>query len=125
MVSRCKAAGVNIYVDGVINHMSGMDGAGTGTAGSQYDGGSQSYPGVPFSTNDFHKPICTIQNYNDPTEVSWRKQEAGLVPGEELLPGGPQRSGRRAGLCTGEDCRVPPGPCNAMLKFESQRKSVA
>jgi len=69
MVSRCKSVGVNIYVDGVINHMSGMDGSGSGTGGSQYDGGSQSYPGVPFSTNDFHKPICTISNYGDPTEV--------------------------------------------------------
>ena len=46
-----------------------MDGSGTGTGGSQYDGGSQSYPGVPFSTNDFHKPICTISDYGNPTEV--------------------------------------------------------
>ena len=47
-----------------------MDGSGTGTAGSSYDGGAQTYPGVPFSTNDFHKPICTIQNYGDPNEVT-------------------------------------------------------
>ena len=30
MVDRCKAAGVNIFVDAVINHMSGRDGAGEG-----------------------------------------------------------------------------------------------
>ena len=35
MVQRCKAAGVEIYVDAIINHMSAV-GAGTGVAGSQY-----------------------------------------------------------------------------------------
>merc|ERR1712123_544303 len=50
MVKRCKAVGVNVFVDGVINHMSGLDGVGTGTAGSSYNGGSQDYPGVPIST---------------------------------------------------------------------------
>ncbi|TMP38341.1 hypothetical protein CWB98_06305 [Pseudoalteromonas rubra] len=34
MVERCKAAGVNIYVDAVINHMA--HGSGTGVAGSTY-----------------------------------------------------------------------------------------
>ena len=24
---------------------------------------------MPFSTADFHKPICQIENYGDPTEV--------------------------------------------------------
>ena len=28
MVTRCRAVGVNIYVDAVINHMSGMDRSG-------------------------------------------------------------------------------------------------
>ena len=69
MVDRCKAAGVNIFVDAVINHMSGMDGQGSGTAGSSYNGGAQDYPGVPFSSQDFNQPICQIQNYGDPTEV--------------------------------------------------------
>ena len=46
-----------------------MDHAGTGTSGSSYDGGAQSYPGVPFSSSDFHQPICEIQNYGNPTEV--------------------------------------------------------
>ena len=30
MVDRCKAAGVNIFVDAVINHMSGRGGSGEG-----------------------------------------------------------------------------------------------
>ena len=33
MVSRCRAAGVDVYVDAVINHMTGV-GSGTGYAGS-------------------------------------------------------------------------------------------
>jgi len=66
MVERCSAAGVNIIVDGVVNHMS-ASGNGVGTGGSSYSG--QSYPGVPFSSQDFHHPICDIENYGDPTEV--------------------------------------------------------
>ena len=69
MVSRCAAVGVNVVVDGVINHMSGQDGGGTGTGGSSYSGGGQDYPGVPFSSQDFHQPICYINNYGDPNEV--------------------------------------------------------
>jgi len=38
MVNRCKAAGVQIYIDAVINHMAGVDsGTGRGTGGSYYD----------------------------------------------------------------------------------------
>ena len=46
-----------------------MFSVGTGTGGSSFDGDAQSYPGVPFSSLDFHQPICDIQNYGDPTEV--------------------------------------------------------
>ena len=70
LFGRCSAVGVNIFVDGVINHMSGLDGQGTGTGGSQFSGPDQSYPGVPFSSQDFHQPICYINNYGDPTEAS-------------------------------------------------------
>jgi len=69
MVNRCNAAGVNIYVDAVINHMTGHGGSGTGTGGSSYDGPSENYPGVPFSNLDFHQPYCEISNYNDPNDV--------------------------------------------------------
>lgn len=34
MVNRCRAVGVNIYVDAVINHMSGMDRSGNLTTQS-------------------------------------------------------------------------------------------
>ena len=29
----------------------------------------QSYPAVPYGTNDFHKPKCEIYDYNNPEEV--------------------------------------------------------
>ena len=38
MVRRCNAAGVRVYVDAVINHMTGVDaGQGYGSGGSSYD----------------------------------------------------------------------------------------
>lgn len=49
MVERCKAAGVDIYVDAVINHMAAWD---------------KNYPEVPYSGNDFHDCPNAI-NYGD------------------------------------------------------------
>jgi len=69
MVQRCAAVNVNIYVDAVMNHMTGHGMSGQGTAGSGFDGNSQSYPGVPFGPNDFHQPYCDIQNYGNSDEV--------------------------------------------------------
>ena len=46
MTRRCNAVGVRIYVDAVINHMSGY--SGTGTGGSSADNGNKQWPGVPF-----------------------------------------------------------------------------
>jgi hypothetical protein len=56
MVSRCKSAGVKIYVDAVINHMAA--GSGTGIHGHTF--GGRSFPGL-YSQNDFH------HNQNDPS----------------------------------------------------------
>ncbi|SHE80516.1 alpha-amylase [Microbulbifer donghaiensis] len=59
MVSRCKAAGVDIYVDAVINHMAAWD---------------RSFPEVPYGPNDFHN--CTDDiNYGD----AWSIQNCDLV----------------------------------------------
>ena len=69
MVTRCKAVGVDIYVDAVINHMTGV-GSGTGIAGSPFS--PYSYPGT-YSSADFHH--CgrngndDIANYGDRYEV--------------------------------------------------------
>jgi alpha-amylase len=58
MVNRCKAVGVEIYVDAVLNHMA--SGSGTGTAGSNY--GNKSFPN--YGPQDFMilvpLPIITI-----------------------------------------------------------------
>jgi alpha-amylase len=56
MVQRCARAGVAIYVDAVINHMTGQA-AGTGCNGTQFT--KYSYPGL-YTQSDFHMPICTI-----------------------------------------------------------------
>lgn len=63
MVNRCKAAGVDIYVDAVINHMTA--GAGTGSHGTVYT--KYNYPGL-YSQGDFHTP-CSVNNYQDAANV--------------------------------------------------------
>jgi alpha-amylase len=65
MVNRCKAVGVDIYADAVINHMTAGAGAGTGSAGSMYT--KYSYP-VPYAAADFHA-ACGINSYNDAFQV--------------------------------------------------------
>ncbi len=64
MIGRCRAVGVDIYVDAVINHMSA--GSGTGSAGTVYT--KYDYPPVPWTQLDFHTP-CAINSYNNAQEV--------------------------------------------------------
>jgi alpha-amylase len=74
MVARCRAAGVEIYADVILNHMT--SGSGTGSAGTVYT--KYSYPGV-YGPADFHadpnpaypKILCdhSINDFNDPVEV--------------------------------------------------------
>ncbi|UCC71025.1 MAG: alpha-amylase family protein, partial [Gemmatimonadota bacterium] len=63
MVERCRAAGVDIYVDAVINHMTA--GAGTGSDGTVYT--KYHYPGL-YAQDDFHPP-CTVNDYHDAANV--------------------------------------------------------
>lgn len=65
MVKRCKAVGVNIYVDIVFNHMTAADGAGTG--GTMAYASKKEFPGVPYGPNDFNSD-CDI-DYQDPVKV--------------------------------------------------------
>jgi len=63
MVRRCKAAGVDVYADAVINHMTAGSGVGSnGTAYTKY-----SYPGL-YTPGDFHTP-CTVDNYQSAANV--------------------------------------------------------
>lgn len=64
MVQRCRNAGVDIYVDAVVNHMTA--GSGTGSAGSRYT--KYGYPAVPYGEIDFHT-ACGINSYNDAFQV--------------------------------------------------------
>ncbi|PFG29411.1 carbohydrate binding domain-containing protein [Paramicrobacterium agarici] len=72
MIATCNAAGVEVIVDAVINHMSGDSDGGTGWAGSSY--GHYNYPGL-YSDNDFHDCRRDIQNYQD----RWEVQNCNLV----------------------------------------------
>jgi alpha-amylase len=65
MVARCKAAGVDIYVDAVINHMTNSPSPGVGSNGTAYT--KYSYPGL-YTEADFHPP-CSITNYNSAANV--------------------------------------------------------
>ncbi|CAH1797073.1 unnamed protein product [Owenia fusiformis] len=74
MVERCNKAGVRIYADLVINHMTG-GGQGQGSSGSYWNADSLSYPAVPFGSGDFNgRDVCNtgsgnIENYNDANQV--------------------------------------------------------
>lgn len=56
MVQRCATAGVAIYVDAVINHMTAQTG-GTGSHGTHFT--KYAYPGL-YDATDFHTPTCAI-----------------------------------------------------------------
>jgi alpha-amylase len=54
MVTACHAAGVRVYVDAVINHMTGADQPSTaGYGGASYTK-DRHYPGAGYSPGDFH-----------------------------------------------------------------------
>ncbi len=66
MVSRCQAAGVKIYADAVINHMSALP-SGTGSAGSDFS--KYRYPGL-YEPEDFHSCQKEITDYNNHSMVT-------------------------------------------------------
>jgi alpha-amylase len=60
MVQRCKEAGVDIYLDAVINHMAAWN---------------RSFPDVPYGSNDFH--TCTSKEIDYGNR--WQVQNCDLV----------------------------------------------
>ncbi|KAK9680356.1 Alpha amylase, catalytic domain [Popillia japonica] len=68
MTGRCNNVGVRIYVDVVINHMTGDNGVATGTGKSVADTSYKQYPAVPYGPNDFNSD-CIINNYQDASNV--------------------------------------------------------
>ncbi len=51
MVQVCHLDGVRVYVDAVVNHMTGQPTGGVGSAGTAF--GKYSYPGL-YDSTDFH-----------------------------------------------------------------------
>jgi alpha-amylase len=92
MVSTCKAAGVGVIADAVVNHMAGADqGAGTGVAGSSYS--IENYPGL-YGANDFNDCKENIGNrYGDRYVV----QNCRLVSLQDLRTGSDDVRGTVAG----------------------------
>jgi len=82
MVTRCARVGVGIYVDAVINHMTGQQG-GTGSNGTVFT--KYDYPGT-YTEADFHTPPCGIADTDyasNPTGV----QECELLSLSDLNTG--------------------------------------
>ncbi|HSC72957.1 MAG TPA: alpha-amylase family protein [Gaiellaceae bacterium] len=69
MVARCGAVGVDVIADAVINHMTGQDAAGTGSAGTPFE--HYSYPGL-YETGDFHH--CGLTPGDEIDDYSSREQ---------------------------------------------------
>jgi alpha-amylase len=65
MVTRCKAVGVGIIVDAVINHMTNFPSPGAGSNGTQYT--KYNYPGL-YSPSDFHQ-ACVVNDYTSAANV--------------------------------------------------------
>ncbi|MBE0594960.1 MAG: alpha-amylase family protein [Gemmatimonadales bacterium] len=65
MVNRCRAAGVDIIVDAVINHMTSYPSPGVGSNGTAYT--KYEYPGL-YTPGDFHPP-CALNNYQSAANV--------------------------------------------------------
>lgn len=69
MVRRCNAAGVQVYADVILNHMTGVY-SGVGTAGSGF--GEYDYPGI-WGYDDFHHcdltPDGRMSDDRDPVQV--------------------------------------------------------
>ena len=65
MVTRCDAAGVDIIVDAVINHMTNVPSPGVGSNGTAYT--KYEYPGL-YTRSDFHAP-CAMNDYGSAANV--------------------------------------------------------
>jgi hypothetical protein len=59
-----------VYVDVVLNHMTGNHENAVGVGGSTADTFNLQYPAVPFGPTDFNEPTCGINNYGDAANVS-------------------------------------------------------
>ena len=76
MVTACHAAGVRVYVDAVINHMTGAGQSDTTSYGGAVFTNDYRYPSAGYTPGDFHgypedcpNPDNQISNWNSPQEL--------------------------------------------------------
>jgi alpha-amylase len=92
MVSRCRAAGVGIYVDAVLNHTTAQT-SGAGSAGTKFT--KYVYPDL-FAQPDFHAPVCQIKD-TDYTTSAQNVQRCELVSLADLDTGSARVQAKLAG----------------------------
>jgi alpha-amylase len=92
MVARCRAAGVGIYVDAVLNHTTAQA-TGTGSGGTQFT--KYGYPDL-FTQANFHAPVCQIQD-SDYAFSAEHVQRCELVGLADLDTGSPTVQAKLAG----------------------------
>lgn len=82
MVQTCHGAGVEIYVDAVVNHMAGGASTGPGSGGSSFS--HYAYPAVPYGDGDFHH--CGRNGNDDIVNWTdrWEVQNCELVDLSDL-----------------------------------------
>ncbi len=79
MITTCKASGVGIIADAVINHTTGFSNKDTlGVGGSKYDAANQSFPDAGYTKDDFHKSTEDINTYRK-AEIVWTHRLVGLL----------------------------------------------
>jgi len=76
MISTCHAAGVKVYADVVLHHMTAEDG-GVGDNGSTFPD-EYDYPAVPYTSADFSPCQTSITDWDDESQV-WNCQLDGLA----------------------------------------------
>ncbi|XP_054257372.1 alpha-amylase-related protein-like, partial [Macrosteles quadrilineatus] len=69
MITRCNRAGVWVFADVVFNHMTADRDNCRGFGGTMCYPRDKSYPGVPYSSKDFHDRYCNGIDYKDAGQV--------------------------------------------------------
>ena len=76
MISACHAAGVKVYADVVLNHMTGQVNGGVGDDGTTFPDNFD-YPPL-YTGTDFHSCHTSITNWDDESQV-WNCELSGLA----------------------------------------------
>ena len=79
MITTCKAKGVGIIADAVINHTTGADNKDKiGVGGSKYDATAQTFEDAGYTKDDFHQSTENIKDYTKAEDV-WNNRLVGLL----------------------------------------------